>query len=321
MSSFQHLIPDRLATVTSLATKYWQIMLAQGVVVGIGAGMNFIASVTVVGTYFSTKRSTAQGLAATGSCFGGIIYPIVLKQLLADGMSLAWSTRIVAFLMLGTLLISAAVMRPRSDLPPRKSGPLVDFDSLESPPFAIWLIGCFLTFIGLYIPFFYVEVDALSLGVSDNMSFYMLTIMNAASVPGRVFPAYLADKLGNLHIIIPAVLLSGIVALAWIAVTDGGSLLALSVLFGLANGAINSVVPGTVAFLCPDLRKLGSNIGMTLFASGLGMLVGSPVAGAILGRDDRFWAAFLFTGVVVIVGGLLICVCRVLKVGFAMTKA
>jgi hypothetical protein len=90
--------------------------------------------------------------------------------------------------------------------------------------------------------------------------------------------------------------------------------------FGLANGAINSVVPGTVAFLCPDLRKMGSNIKMTLLASGLGMLVGSPAARAILGGNEKFWAALLFTGVVII-GGLLICVCRVLKVGFAMTKA
>jgi predicted MFS family arabinose efflux permease len=189
-------------------------MLAQDVVVGIRAGMNFIASITVVGTYFSTKRSTAQGLAATGLCFGGIIYPIVLKQLLADGMSLAWSTHIVAFLMLETLLVSSAVMRPRPDLPPRKSGLLVDVDSLMNPLFVIWLVGCFLTFIGLYIPFFYVEVDALSLGISEDMLFYVLTIMNAASIPGRVFPAYLADRVGNLHIIIPAVLLSGIIALA-----------------------------------------------------------------------------------------------------------
>lgn len=298
-------------------------MLAQGVVVGIGAGMNFIASVTVVGTYFSTKRSTAQGIAATGSCFGGIIYPVVIKQLLADGLSLAWSTRVVAFLMLATLLASAAVMRPRSDLPPRRSGPLFDADSLRDAPFAIWLVACFFTFIGLYIPFFYVEVDALSIGVSEDMSFYMLTIMNAASIPGRVVPAAIADRVGNLHIIIPAVLLSGVVALGWMRVNDEGSLIAVSVLFGLANGAINSVVPGAVAFLCPDLSKLGSNIGMTLFASGLGMLVGTPVAGAILGSGggEKFWAAFCFTGVVVLAGGVLICVCRVLKVGFAITKA
>ncbi|ROV87530.1 hypothetical protein VMCG_10686 [Cytospora schulzeri] len=307
--------------MTSLATQYWQIILAQGIVVGLGAGMSFTSSITVVGTYFSTRRSTAMGLAATGSCLGGIIYPIVLRCLVrSEGLSLAWATRIMAFIMLATLSVSIALMRPR--LPPRKSGPLVDMDSLRNPPFATWLCAVFFVFIGLYIPFFYVQNYALSIGVGTDLAFYMLIIMNAASIPGRIFPALLADKIGNLHIIIPSVLLSGVITLSWISVETQSSLIAISVFLGVFSGSIQGVVPALVPFLCPDLSKLGSNIGMTLSASGVGLLIGNPVAGAILGNQDGvWWGLWTFAGVTILLGFVLLCAVRFLKVGMAITKA
>ncbi|KAI1371581.1 putative monocarboxylate permease [Hypoxylon crocopeplum] len=309
--------------MTSISTQYYQILLAQGFAVGIGAGMVFIPSVAIVGTYFSTRRSTAMGLAATGSSIGGVIYPIALKRLI-ENIGFAWAIRVMAFIMLGTLLISVAVMKPR--LPPRKSGPLIDFASLKDPIFSTWLLAVFLTFIGLYIPFFYVEKYALDIGVSEDLAFYMLIIMNAASVPGRIFPSIIADKIGNLSIMIPAVLLSGVITLAWIRVSTEGALIAISVLLGLSSGSIQAVLPANVAVLCPDLSKLGTNIGMTLFAAGLGLLIGNPVAGAILSvqttaSGELWWGALTFAGITILAGGVALTVVRVLKVGFKLTKA
>ncbi|KAI0476860.1 putative monocarboxylate permease [Xylaria cf. heliscus] len=309
--------------LTSISTQYYQIILAQGVLVGIGAGMVFVPSVAIVGTYFSTRRSTALGLAATGSSIGGIIYPVALKRLIRD-IGLAWAIRVMGFIMFGTLVISVAIMKPR--LPPRKSGPFVDMDSLRSPIFVTWLLAVFFTFIGLYIPFFYSEKYALSIGVSEDLAFYLLIIMNAASVPGRIAPSILADKVGNLSVMIPAILFSGVIVLAWISVKTQSALIGVAVVFGLTSGSIQGVLPATVPFLCPDLSKLGTNIGMTLVAAGLGLLIGSPVAGAILGDQSSasgevWWGCLTFAGVTVIVGSLVLTVSRVLKVGFGLTKA
>lgn len=54
----------------SLCTEYWQAILAQGVVVGIGCGCVFIPSVAILPTYFSTKRGLANGIASSGSGLG-----------------------------------------------------------------------------------------------------------------------------------------------------------------------------------------------------------------------------------------------------------
>ncbi|CAI7581360.1 unnamed protein product [Penicillium palitans] len=309
--------------MTSICKEYWQLILAQGLCVGIGAGMSFIPSVAIVGTYFSTRRSTALGLAATGSSVGGIIYPVVLRRLIVQ-IGLPWAVRVMAFIMLGTLLISVAVMKPR--LPPRKSGPLINVEALRDPVFVIWLFAAFFIFIGLYIPFFYIEQYGINLGISRDLSFYMLIIMNAGSVPGRVMPSIIADKIGNLSVMIPSVLLTGILMLAWISVESQSGLIAIAVFVGLTSGSIQAVLPATVAFLCPDLSKLGTNIGMTLFASGLGLLIGSPVAGAILDHQrtsggDVFWGTLTFSGIFILAGGVCLIIARVVKVGFALKKA
>ncbi|KAI8625015.1 hypothetical protein F5Y19DRAFT_480068 [Xylariaceae sp. FL1651] len=108
-------------------------------------------------------------------------------------------------------------MKPR--LPPRKSNPLVDMDSLRIPVFATWLLAVLFMIIGLHIPCLYVERYALSTGVSEDLTFYLLIFMNAASVAARIAPSTLANKVGNLYTVIPAMLLSSIVALAWIRVS------------------------------------------------------------------------------------------------------
>ncbi|KAL1900681.1 hypothetical protein Sste5346_002406 [Sporothrix stenoceras] len=310
--------------MTSICKEYWQVFLAQGIVVGIGAGMVFIPGVAIVGTYFSTRRATAIGIAATGSCIGGIVYPIALRRLIIS-IGFGWAVRVMGFMMLATLIIAIAVMKPR--LPPRKSGPLINYEALRDPIFAMWLVAIVFSFIGLYVPFFYVEQYATNIGIDATTASYMLIIINAASIPGRVVPSMLADKFGNMSILIPAVFFSGVITVAWIAVHDEVGLILVSVFLGLTNGSIQAVVPATVPFLCPDLSKLGTNLGMTLFSAGLGMLIGSPVAGAILdhqtkgGASTVYWGAFLFAGITTLAGALLIIVVRYMKVGFKMVKA
>jgi MFS family permease len=58
----------------SLCTEFWQALLAQGFVIGLGGGMLFVPSVAILPTYFSTKIGLAIGLAASGSSMGGTKY-------------------------------------------------------------------------------------------------------------------------------------------------------------------------------------------------------------------------------------------------------
>jgi MFS family permease len=67
--------------MTSLATTYWQIFLAQGLCIGIGQGLMWLPSVTLISTYFVRLRVLAVTAAATGTSTGGIIFPAMIQYL------------------------------------------------------------------------------------------------------------------------------------------------------------------------------------------------------------------------------------------------
>jgi MFS family permease len=56
--------------LTNLSTQYWELMLSQGVLVGIGNGCLFIPSFAVLPTYFKKRRAVAVGIAQSGSALG-----------------------------------------------------------------------------------------------------------------------------------------------------------------------------------------------------------------------------------------------------------
>lgn len=60
----------------SLATQYYQVLLAQGFAIGIGCGCIFIPGVAILSTYFDKRLSLAVGLAAAGSGIGGVVRQI-----------------------------------------------------------------------------------------------------------------------------------------------------------------------------------------------------------------------------------------------------
>lgn len=59
--------------MTSLCKEYWQVILAQGIVVGCGLGCLLLPSVAVMQQYFIKRRAFTTGVAATGSSFGRLI--------------------------------------------------------------------------------------------------------------------------------------------------------------------------------------------------------------------------------------------------------
>ena len=82
----------------SLCTSYWQVLLAQAFCIGIGTGALFVPSVAILSTYFSTRIGMAIGIAAAGSSFGGVIYPIVFQQ------RRGWNSGVGELPLLGTAI-------------------------------------------------------------------------------------------------------------------------------------------------------------------------------------------------------------------------
>lgn len=116
---------------------------------------------------------------------GGVIYPIVFQEL-ENSIGFAWATRVIAFVMLATLSVPLAVMRPR--LKPSAVRKLFDSAAWSERPYSFFAFGGFFGFIGMYLPLFYISVFAIQHGMSSRLAFYLLPILNAGSTFGRIFP-------------------------------------------------------------------------------------------------------------------------------------
>lgn len=140
--------------MTSLCTSYWQLFLSQGICTGLGNGLLFCPSLSVLSTYFKEKRAQAIGIAACGTATGGIVFPLIAQQLLPK-VGFGWTVRIMGFLMLATMSFPLAFSRTR--LPPRQTGPLVEWSAFKELPYLLYAIGITLCFWGLYFAYYYVS--------------------------------------------------------------------------------------------------------------------------------------------------------------------
>ena len=61
--------------MNSLATKYYQFILAQSICSGIAASAIYYSSTNSVATWFKRNRALALGCASSGSALGGVVYP------------------------------------------------------------------------------------------------------------------------------------------------------------------------------------------------------------------------------------------------------
>ena len=300
--------------MTSISTEYYQVFLAQGVAVGLGCGCLFISSLTIPAQYFTTKRALAMGIVASGGSMGAIIYPIVFRRLQAE-VSFGWATRAMGFIALGTLLVPVIFLKSR--LPPSGTArALIDPQAFRNPQFMLFAAAQFFYFLGLYMPFFYVSAWAQQyLNTDEDLSFYLFSILNAGSLFGRIIPGMLADRLGSVNTIIPMIGITSMMLFAWIGVHSNAELIVFCIFYGFFSGASVSL-PGTILVgIVPEMPKIGTWMGMNFSITSFGLLIGSPIAGAILDASPggSFVPAQCFSGAMVFVGTLCLCAVRYLK--------
>ncbi|KAH9890856.1 major facilitator superfamily domain-containing protein [Xylariomycetidae sp. FL2044] len=291
---------------TAAATRYWQLLLSQGLCMGLACGCIFCPAIATVSTYFSRRRSLALGITASGSVTGGLVFPAMARQLLPR-VGFGWAVRAIGFVQVATLLCVVLFMRSR--LPPRRAGSLVEWAAFAELEYTFYGAGMFFNFWGVYFAFYYVAAyarDAAEIA-PDNLSYTeslnLLLLMNGVGLVGRLVPNYLADRLGPLNIMIPTCLACGALMLAWIAISTPSGLYAWAVFYGVFAGGIQSLFPAGLSSLTTDLRKQGTRMGMVFTIVSFAVLTGPPIAGTIIGAlGGRYWGAFVFTGCSLLVG-------------------
>ncbi|TVY85217.1 Aspyridones efflux protein apdF [Lachnellula suecica] len=291
-------------------TRYWQILLAQGICTGIGNGLVFCSSFAILSGYFLKSRALAIGIAAGGSATGGVIFPQITWRLLPK-IGFPWTVRVLGFVMLSTACLTIPFFRSR--LGPRRTGPFLELGAFKEMPYLLFSISMFFTFWGLYFAFYYVGIWTKQvLGADSTTTIGVLSAMNGLGLFGRLLPGYISDQYtGPLNGLLPFVGFSSICLYRWVAVKSIGGVYAFAVFYGFFAAGIQSLFLATLGSLTQDPKKTGVRMGMVLTVISVPALTGSPLGGALVsrGKGDYLYAQ-MFAGASMAMGFLFLLATR-----------
>lgn len=277
-------------------------MLAQAVLLGIGMGGLMFPAMAAVSQYFDKKRAAALGVTIAGSSIGGIVIPIAFSKMLnSTSIGFGWSVRIIGFIMIPMLLFAIFTVKAR--LPPKKSTIFIGA-AFKQTNYTLIVLGLLLLFLGVFTPLFYIPTYAVSRGMDPTLASYLLAIINAASIFGRVIPGILADKLGPTNVLACAGVTTGLIVCCMSQPESNAALIVYAVFFGFNSGTVVSGGSAAMATTPKDPRDIGTYLGMGMAVASIAVLIGPPINGRLLDQYG-FLAVGLFSGIACITGGLI----------------
>ncbi len=218
--------------------------------------------------------------------------------------------------MLATLTVPMVGMKMRLKPPVRRK--LLDPSAWKEPAYTLFAFAAFFGFLGLYIPVFYIQIFAIEqqiLSQRQELAFYLLAILNTGSFFGRLIPSYIADKIGPFNTLTPLTLLATVLAFVWIGISTPGGVIVLCLLYGSVSGAFVALTPPCAITLCPSLSVIGVRMGMLSVPVSAGLLIGNPIAGALVKIS---WTSLQsFCGAALAVSTVFLMAARVKKDGWA----
>lgn len=300
----------------SFAGEFWQLVLSQGVLVGLGTGFVWLPATPLLPQWFNRNRSLAQGLAAAGSGIGGIIWSFSIVPMI-ENMSLAWSLRIIGLVSFVVLLVATFLIRDRNE----KIRPKIKaVDLMLLKRVNVWLlIGyTFFSMLG-YIVFIYtLSAFGLSLGLTQSQAGIITGMLNVGTALGRPFVGVISDHYGRITTAGVLTASNCVMAFAiWIPTDSYGVLIFL----GLVSGATSGIYWGTIAPLTAevvDLTELPSGLGIMWLAVSMPSLFSEAIALEIRRPDTSrpyLWPQ-IYTGLSYLVASLLLLVLRRRKWGW-----
>jgi MFS family permease len=170
---------------------FWPIFFAQGVCMGIGSGFLALVPVAVLAMFFEKKRMLATGLASTGASVAGIAYTLAMRSLFLS-VGFSWAVRIFALVILATNAVAFGVMKLQ--LQYGSKGSKLGLHHFKDLPYSAFVCAFTLFVASSFVPFFFIQEYAISLGVDKDLAFNLLSIMNAANIFGRFVPNFIADR-------------------------------------------------------------------------------------------------------------------------------
>lgn len=272
----------------------------------------------VLGGEFSWRVSNV--VERTNIEVNRVIYPIMIRSLIPL-VGFKFTSLCIALVIVITLGISNVVLQQPPTTQTKRA--FLDRSALTDIPYALFVLGCVFTFLGLYTPFFYVATYAVKDKITtQRVATYLVTVLNASSVFGRILPNIpsVTLLLGPLNMMVITMFSLTLLVLCINAPLSLAGLLVLLVFYGFFTGAFFSLQPTIFTRLTHDKNRIGTRIGMASTCMSFGLLIGAPGGGALI-REFGFYAGWAWSGVAMVAGMVLMVGSRGLAGGWELAAS
>ena len=221
---------------TSFVKQNWQLFLSQGVCFGFGMGFCFIGSVGIVSQWFDKKRSLVNGIVASGSGTGGLIYSLATGKMIPT-LGYPWAVRIIGILCFAVNIVSGNLLRQR--VKPNKNTSFFRLSLLKRPTYLLYLGWGFLSAIGYVGLLFSLSSYTVAVGHTQSQGSLASALLNLGQAIGRSVIGLLSDRFGRIEVPFIATFLTGLFSLViWIFAKPLGVIYFYSILTGLFAGTL-----------------------------------------------------------------------------------
>lgn len=220
----------------SFVDRIWQLMITQGILVGLGIGFIYVPSLPILSQWFDARRSLANGIASAGSGFGGALFAWTTGAII-DALGLQWAlctTGIITFVL---TVIATSLLRDRNKYiqPPQLA---FDVSLLARYEVRLLLAWSFVSMLGYISLLFSLSDFALSIGIPEQRATDIIGLLNIGTAVGRPIIGIASDKSDRVDVAGALTLICGLSCFAfWIPAQSYG----LLVFFSLLAGAILGV--------------------------------------------------------------------------------
>jgi MFS family permease len=287
--------------LASRTTSLLQFQLIFGLLVGGSTAAIFAPMMAAVTGWFDTHRSLAVSLVSAGMGMA----PMTMSPLAAWLVSnYDWRTSLLIIAALAAALmipVTFLVRRPpalENEDTAAVAGdePQPDMSvgqALRTPQFIILLTTNFFCCATHSGPIFHTVSYAVSCGIPLMLAVSIYSVEGFAGLGGRVAFGLLGDRFGAKRVLVLGLLVQAFGALAYFYVRELGAFYAVAALFGFIYAGVMPLY-AVIARENFPLRMMGTIIGGTAMAGGLGMATGPLTGGLIFDAFANY--GWLFIG-------------------------
>nr|POE50148.1 putative transporter mch2 [Quercus suber] len=297
----------------SFATEIWQLFLSQGICFGLGMGFLFVGSVGIPPQWFTTKRSLANGIAAAGSGFGGLVYSLAAGAMIRS-IGLPNAFRVLGGVSFAVNTVCASLLRDRNKII-GSSQKAFDVSLFERPEYLLLNGFGFFSMLGYVVLVFSLANYANAIGLNASQASIVSALLNLGQTIGRPPIGYFSDRTGRINMAALMTFLSGLFALVvWTFTESYGVLIFYALLGGTVAGTFWATI-GPVTAEVVGLRLIPAALNLEWLVIVLPCTFSEPIGLEIVEQTGSYLGAQLFVGFMYVAATACLVLLRGWKIG------